>query len=372
MSRFFTPTLAALEPYTPGEQLAVPGLVKLNANENPYPPAPGVAAAVAGTIEGLRLYSDLTEAKLTAAIAARCGVPPQWVLCGNGSDENLLLAIRAFCDQNTPLAFADITYSFYPRFVQPAGRARACAAAAGGFHARRGRLRCPWRDHRACQPQRADKPADAGRGDRAHRAAQPGPPRHCGRGVCRLCRAGGVLPAAGGKIRKPDGGAHLLQIPQPGGRTAGVLCGAAGADRRHEPRQVQLQPLQHKLDERGRRGRRHGGRGVLPKNRGGYLPNPRRNDGRAAAARVHGAGFGHEFCLCRPTRSTKPPPCAAPCGSRTSLCGISPPRASRTGCASPSAPRRRCSGSSPRWMRRWGEGMEAKKTGAPSSTAENV
>ena len=114
MSRFFTPTLAALEPYTPGEQLAVPGLVKLNANENPYPPAPGVAAAVAGTIEGLRLYSDLTEAKLTAAIAARCGVPPQWVLCGNGSDENLLLAIRAFCDQNTPLAFADITYSFYP------------------------------------------------------------------------------------------------------------------------------------------------------------------------------------------------------------------------------------------------------------------
>ena len=112
MSRFFTPTLAALEPYTPGEQLAVPGLVKLNANENPYPPAPGVAAAVAGTIEGLRLYSDLTEAKLTAAIAARCGVPPQWVLCGNGSDENLLLAIRAFCDQNTPMAFADITYSF--------------------------------------------------------------------------------------------------------------------------------------------------------------------------------------------------------------------------------------------------------------------
>lgn len=114
MSRFFTPTLAGLEPYTPGEQLAVADLVKLNANENPYPPAPGVAAAVAGTIGGLRLYSDLTEAKLTAAIARRCGVPASWVLCGNGSDENLLLAIRAFCDGRTPLAFADITYSFYP------------------------------------------------------------------------------------------------------------------------------------------------------------------------------------------------------------------------------------------------------------------
>ena len=114
MSRFFTPALAALEPYTPGEQPAVPDLVKLNANENPYPPAPGVAAAVAGTIAGLRLYSDLTEARLTAAIARRCGVPADWVLCGNGSDENLLLAIRAFCDADTPLAFADITYSFYP------------------------------------------------------------------------------------------------------------------------------------------------------------------------------------------------------------------------------------------------------------------
>ena len=52
MSRYFTKTLAALEPYTPGEQLKLPDLVKLNANENPYPPAPGVAAAVAGAVPG--------------------------------------------------------------------------------------------------------------------------------------------------------------------------------------------------------------------------------------------------------------------------------------------------------------------------------
>lgn len=114
MSRYFTKTLEVLEPYTPGEQLKLPGLIKLNANENPYPPAPGVAAAVAETVEGLRLYSDLTEARLTAAIARRYGVDPAMVLCGNGSDENLLLAIRAFCDGGRPLAFADITYSFYP------------------------------------------------------------------------------------------------------------------------------------------------------------------------------------------------------------------------------------------------------------------
>ena len=113
MSRYFTKTLSALEPYTPGEQRPSRDIVKLNANENPYPPAPGVAAAVAAAVPGLRLYSDLTNAALRRAIAQHWGVGPENVLCGNGSDENLLLALRAFCDEDTPLAFADITYSFY-------------------------------------------------------------------------------------------------------------------------------------------------------------------------------------------------------------------------------------------------------------------
>ena len=113
MSRYFTKTLASLEPYTPGEQLKIADIVKLNANENPYPPAPGVAAAVAAAVPGLRLYSDLTNGDLNAAIARHWGVRPENILCGNGSDENLLLALRAFCDENMPLAFADVTYSFY-------------------------------------------------------------------------------------------------------------------------------------------------------------------------------------------------------------------------------------------------------------------
>ena len=111
MSRYFTKTLASLEPYTPGEQLKIADIVKLNANENPYPPAPGVAAAVAAAGPGL--YSDLTNGDLNAAIARHWGVRPENILCGNGSDENLLLALRAFCDESTPLAFADVTYSFY-------------------------------------------------------------------------------------------------------------------------------------------------------------------------------------------------------------------------------------------------------------------
>ena len=109
MSRYFTKTLASLEPYTPGEQLKIADVVKLNANENPYPPAPGVAAAVAAAVPGLRLYSDLTNGDLNAAIARHWGVRPENILCGNGSDENLLLALRAFCDESTPLAFASST-----------------------------------------------------------------------------------------------------------------------------------------------------------------------------------------------------------------------------------------------------------------------
>ena len=83
MSRYFTKTLASLEPYTPGEQLKIADIVKLNANENPYPPAPGVAAAVAAAVPGLRLYSDLTNGALNAAIARHWGVRPENILCGN-------------------------------------------------------------------------------------------------------------------------------------------------------------------------------------------------------------------------------------------------------------------------------------------------
>ena len=87
MSRYFTKTLASLEPYTPGEQLKIADVVKLNANENPYPPAPGVAAAVAAAVPGLRLYSDLTNGDLNAAIARHWGVRPENILCGNGRSE---------------------------------------------------------------------------------------------------------------------------------------------------------------------------------------------------------------------------------------------------------------------------------------------
>lgn len=114
MSRFFTPALSALEPYTPGEQPRQ-RLVKLNTNESPYPPSPMVQKAItAEAIDRLRLYSDPACTDLVSAIAAHYRLDPSCVMAGNGSDEVLAIAIRAFCGPDTPLAFADITYGFYP------------------------------------------------------------------------------------------------------------------------------------------------------------------------------------------------------------------------------------------------------------------
>ena len=118
MSRYFTAELSALEPYTPGEQPQNRKYIKLNTNESPYPPAPGVADAVAEAAARLALYPDPESGTLIRAAADWFGVEPENILCGNGSDENLMLAIRAFCGKDRPLAFADVTYGFYPVWCQ--------------------------------------------------------------------------------------------------------------------------------------------------------------------------------------------------------------------------------------------------------------
>lgn len=117
MSRFFSPKYAALEAYTPGEQPRDMQYVKLNTNESPFPPSPGVAAAVAREAETLRLYSDPESAALTAAVAARYGVAPEQVLMTNGSDEILNFAFMAYGDAQNGFVFPDITYGFYPVFA---------------------------------------------------------------------------------------------------------------------------------------------------------------------------------------------------------------------------------------------------------------
>ena len=114
MSRFLSPTLAAVTPYTPGEQPQDQQYIKLNTNESPYLPSPAVIAAVSEhEVEKLRLYSDPACADLLKAAAAHFGLKPEQIMPGNGSDENLFFALRAFCDADHPLAYADITYGCY-------------------------------------------------------------------------------------------------------------------------------------------------------------------------------------------------------------------------------------------------------------------
>ena len=114
MSRFFTKTLSALQPYTPGEQPQDMQYIKLNTNESPFPPAPGVLDAVSSEeVSKLYLYSDPDCKALTEAIAKRFGLQPEQVTVGNGSDEVLWFALRAFCDEQIPLAYSDITYGCY-------------------------------------------------------------------------------------------------------------------------------------------------------------------------------------------------------------------------------------------------------------------
>ena len=114
MSRFFTKALSALQPYTPGEQPQDQQYIKLNTNESPFPASPRVQAAINGQEAArLNLYSDPDCKALIAAVAKRFGLAPEQVTVGNGSDEVLYFALRAFCDEQTPLAYNDITYGCY-------------------------------------------------------------------------------------------------------------------------------------------------------------------------------------------------------------------------------------------------------------------
>ena len=114
MSRFISKEADALAPYTPGEQPQDQQYIKLNTNESPFPPSPKVLKALTrAEVLKLNLYSDPTCAALNAAIAKHFELQPENVLSGNGSDEVLAFAFRAFCGEGKGVAFADITYGFY-------------------------------------------------------------------------------------------------------------------------------------------------------------------------------------------------------------------------------------------------------------------
>ncbi|MBR9805114.1 histidinol-phosphate transaminase [bacterium] len=115
----WSPLVQQLEPYTPGEQPQIEGLVKLNTNENPYPPSPAVNKVLAGfDVERLRLYPDPESLQLRETVAQYHQMNAEQIFIGNGSDEVLAHAFKAFFCGKAPIQFPDITYSFYPVYCQ--------------------------------------------------------------------------------------------------------------------------------------------------------------------------------------------------------------------------------------------------------------
>ena len=101
-------------PYTPGEQPKIENIIKLNTNENPYPPAPEAAEALAGfPADTLRLYPDPAVSELVHAIAEYHSLADEQVFVGVGSDDVLAVSFLTFFNSKKPLLFPDITYSFY-------------------------------------------------------------------------------------------------------------------------------------------------------------------------------------------------------------------------------------------------------------------
>ena len=126
--RLWNKKTASLIPYVPGEQPRDRTFIKLNTNENPYPPAPAVQQAIRDfPVERLRLYPDPSSLDLRACLAAYHGLSTEQVFVGNGSDEILAFAFQAFFDSKAGhsepaaqdcIVFPDITYSFYPVYAR--------------------------------------------------------------------------------------------------------------------------------------------------------------------------------------------------------------------------------------------------------------
>jgi len=112
------PVVARMHGYVPGEQPRGGTVVKLNTNENPYPPAPGVIAAVAACAAAdLRLYPDPMATALREAAARRYGVASEHVLVGNGSDDLLTMLMRTFVGPDDVVVYPEPTYSLYDTLV---------------------------------------------------------------------------------------------------------------------------------------------------------------------------------------------------------------------------------------------------------------
>ena len=134
MKKYWSARIRDMVPYVPGEQPKDRVFIKLNTNENPYPPSPKALEALREAADDrLRLYPDPECAQLRAAIAAAHGLSPEQVFPGNGSDEVLAFCFQAFFDPDRPVLFADITYTFYAVYAEYFGLTPRLIPLAGDF-----------------------------------------------------------------------------------------------------------------------------------------------------------------------------------------------------------------------------------------------
>ena len=115
MSKYWTDLVHQLDPYVPGEQPQNGQFIKLNTNENPYPPSPEVAKTIQTYAhDSLRLYPDPESIQLRQKLATYHDIDIGQIFVGNGSDEVLAHSFQTFFKQHDPVLFPDISYSFYP------------------------------------------------------------------------------------------------------------------------------------------------------------------------------------------------------------------------------------------------------------------
>lgn len=115
MEKLWMKNLRDVDPYIPGEQSKNKNIVKINANENPYPPSPKTVDAIKNfDSNSLRFYPDANAVEFKNALAEYYNVLPENVFLGNGSDDVIALCFQSFFNSDKPIVFPDITYSFYP------------------------------------------------------------------------------------------------------------------------------------------------------------------------------------------------------------------------------------------------------------------
>lgn len=117
MSKYLSEIAKQVEPYVPGEQPKDKKYIKLNTNENPYPPSPNIVSAINKSIKDLNLYPEPTTDKLREALADYYLLDKDQIFVGNGSDEVLAFSFMAFFNPGETILFPDISYSFYPVYA---------------------------------------------------------------------------------------------------------------------------------------------------------------------------------------------------------------------------------------------------------------